>query len=172
MTADRFAFQRQCVERVEGKVLNVGCKEDPAHLKETFGDRIVNLDRLTYNEDIFVHEGREEPIAVDVVHDITESPWPFKDNEFDLVVLGDILEDLPDNGCQIEILEEAARVSTHLCVTTPEDGPERDAHHRTRITEEKLKVMLTVTGWNILAMDIVDYGFVPRGYFVYAKRAN
>lgn len=170
MTADRFVFQRNCVEQVEGKVLNAGCKEDPAHLKATFGDRIINLDRLTYNEDVFVHEGREETIPVDVVHDITVFPWPFKDDEFGLVVLGDILEDLPDDGIQAAILDEARRIATHLCITTPEDGPERDAHHRTTITRERLKVWLDAAGWSILAMETVDYGFVPHGYFVYAKR--
>lgn len=171
MTADRFVFQRNCVEQVEGKVLNAGCKEDPAHLKATFGDRVVNLDRLDYNEDIFVHEGRKESIPVNVIHDLTVLPWPFDDDEFDLVVLGDILEDLPDDGIiQFVILDEACRVATHLCITTPEDSPERDAHHQTTVTRERLKAWLSAAGWNILAMETVDYGFVPRGYFVYAKR--
>lgn len=172
MTADRFAFQRQCVERVEGKVLNAGCKEDPAHLKETFGDRVTNLDLRDYNDDTFHNTGEKVPIPVDVQHDMTVFPWPFEDNEFDLVVLGDILEDLHDDGCQLDILREVARISTHVCITTPEDTPERDWHHFTTITEERIKAWLMEASWNILALDIVDYGFVPRGYFVYAKRAD
>jgi len=171
MTMERFGFQRECAYAASGKVLNVGCKEDPANLKQVDPAMVVNLDRLTYNEDIFVHEGREEPIPVDVVHDITVFPWPFKDDEFSLVVLGDILEDLPDDGCQEKILREARRIGTSLCITTPEDTPERDDHHKTTITEVRLKSWLSNTGWKPDRFQVVDYTFVPRGFFVHAVRS-
>lgn len=170
MTADRFQFQRDCVARVPGKVLNAGCKEDPAGLKLQYGDRIVNLDLRDFNHDTFVNTGEKVPINVDVIHDMTVFPWPFEDQEFDLVVLGDILEDLPDDGCQEEILRECHRIAKHLCITTPEDTPERDWHHLTTITQDRLEHWLVNTEWVEEEFRVVDYGFVPRGYFVYAHR--
>lgn len=172
MTADRFAFQRQCALRTTGKVLNAGCKEDPAHLKQDFPERVTNLDLRDYDHAIFSTSGEKVPIPVDIQHDLTVFPWPFEDDEFDLVVLGDILEDLPDDGCQVTILDEARRISQHLCVTTPEDTPERDSHHLTTITHEKLKTWLDIGGWRVKEFQIVDYGFVPRGYFVFATRTS
>jgi hypothetical protein len=170
MTVDRFAFQRECVERTEGAVLNVGCKEDPAHLKEFYSDRVTNLDIRDFNHDTFSNTGEKVSIPVDIIHDATDAPWPFEDDQFDLVVIGDLLEDLQDDGCQLVVLAEARRVAKHLCITTPEDTPERDWHHYTTVTEEKLKTWLDLTGWSHGDFRIVDYGFVPRGYFVFADR--
>jgi hypothetical protein len=172
MTAQRFIFQLHCAQDAEGLVLNVGCKEDPAHLKESLGEKVVNLDRYEYNEDTFKHNGVYEAIPVDVVHDIFVLPWPFKKDKFSLVILGDILEDLPDNGCQLDVLREARRVGKTLCITCPEDGPERDDHHQTRITEERLRDWLALTGWDPISLTVVDYTFVPRGYFVFAARVS
>lgn len=171
MTTDRFVFQRDCAGRVSGKVLNVGCKEDPAVLKGTYPDRVTNLDLRDYDDAIFhTEDGRKQPIPVDVIHDATVAPWPFEDDSFDLVVIGDLLEDLPDDGCQLTLLREANRISTHLCVTTPEDTPERDDHHQTTITEQRLRDWLGMTGWTPVDFNVVDYGFVPRGYLVFAER--
>lgn len=171
MTADRFVFQRDCVSRVTGKVLNVGCKEDPAALKANFGARVVNLDLRDYDDDVFhTNNGEKRPIPVDVQHDATVFPWPFADDEFDLVVFGDFLEDLQDDGCQVHILCEARRIATHICITTPEDTPERDWHHYTTTTREKLQGWLDAAGWEAEEFREVDYGFVPRGHFIFAHR--
>jgi len=54
--------------------------------------------------------------AVDVVHDISEIPWPFKGESFDRVYLHGVLEHLPwDNGREsaellFRVVEEAWRV--------------------------------------------------------------
>lgn len=170
MTADRFVFQRDCVSTASGKVLNAGCKEDPAHLQALFPGVVTNLDLRDYDDAIFHETGNKVHIPVDVQHDMTVFPWPFEDDEFELVVLGDILEDLPDNGCQVEILKEVHRISQGVCITTPEDTPERDWHHFTTITEERLKGWLDETGWEAVEFQVVDYTFVPRGYFVKAVR--
>lgn len=172
MTSDRFTFQRECAARVTGRILNVGCKEDPAGLQSALGARVVNLDIRDEDEDKLHNHGQHVPIPVDVIHDATIVPWPFEDASFDLVVLGDMLEDLPDNGCQLTILREARRIAESLCLTCPEDGPERDAHHQTRITEARLKGWLDAAGWEPVTFQVVDYGFVPRGYFVYALRSE
>lgn len=171
MPSDRFAFQRECAGRVNGRVLNVGCKEDPAQLQQTYGSRIVNLDIRDEDEDKLNNHHEHVKIPVDVLHDATVIPWPFKKNSFDLVLIGDLLEDLPDDGCQLRMLREAHRLASHLCVTCPEDGPERDAHHQTRISPDRLREWLDAAGWAADEFRVVDYGFVPRGTLVYAHRA-
>lgn len=169
MTIQRFDFQRECVLKTSGKILNVGAKEDPAHLKRLRPDA-VNLDRWNYDIAAFFDKGELVPIDVDVIHDATVLPWPFADNEFGLVVLGDILEDLPDNECQLEILKEARRVAEAVCITTPEDTFARDNHHYTTITETRLRNWLQKADWEPVDFRVVNYEVVPRGYFVYAKR--
>lgn len=167
---DRFEFQRQCVSRTIGKVLNVGCKEDPAHLKSNFGDRVINMDIRDFDHDVFYNTGEKVPIPVDIIYSALNFPYPFIDNEFGLIVLGDILEDLPDNECQLDVLNESYRIGQKLCITTPEDTKERDWHHYTTITEQRLKDWLTSSNWKIVEFNIVDYGFVPRGYLVFCEK--
>lgn len=167
---NRFEFQQSCARGVSGKILNIGCKEDPSGLKKTYGDRVVNMDIRDFDHDVFYNTGKKVSIPVDLIHDATQYPYPFKDDEFDLVVLGDILEDLPDNECQLDVLKEVHRVSKRVAITTPEDTPERDWHHFTTITEERLKKWLMDAGWKIESFEVVDYGFVPRGYFVLAYK--
>ncbi len=168
--ADRFAFQRNCCRKVAGPVLNAGCREDPARLKATFGERVTNLDRLAVAEGVG-HPDAGRPIPVDVVHDMLETPWPFPDNAFDLVVFGDVLEDLPPHTQGIPLVE-ATRISTYLCATVPEDTPARDPHHLTTITRAELERILRWSGWDVLHLEEVPYGFVPRGYFVFAVRSE
>ena len=167
---DRFHFQRECAAATTGRVLNAGCKEDPAQLRGTFGLRVLNLDLRDHDHDALWNRGERLPIPVDVLWDLTRIPWPFAESVFELVVLGDILEDLPDDGCQPAILGEAGRVARRLCVTCPEDSVERDWHHLTTVTEERLRGWLREAGWRPLRFLVVDYLFVPRGYLVEADR--
>jgi hypothetical protein len=169
---NRLLFQRWCCRQVPGRVLNAGCNADPAALASLFSGRVVGMDYKDYEEGLFLRTGQKVPIPADVVHDMTVRPWPFPDDTFDLVVFGDVLEDLADDGCQLEVLAEAARVATHVCITTPEDTPERDSHHRTTITRERLLGWLEATGWRPLRVEDVDYYFVPRGTFAFAQRIN
>lgn len=165
---DRFSFQRQCVEKVNGKTLNVGCSEDPAHIKSNYPN-VTNLDMYPYEVGKFIFQGIKVPIPVDIVHNILRFPWPLEDKSFDLVILGDILEDLPDNEQQLDVLKEAKRIANNLCITTPQDTKERDWHHYTTITEQRLKKWLEKAGWQIEEWQTIDYGFVPEGYLVFAK---
>lgn len=170
MTIDRFAWQHHCGEAVAGQILNVGCKEDPSGFKATWPERTVNLDVRTWDDGIYQNTGEMRPIPVDVVWDCTKTPWPFEDDEFGLVVLGDILEDLPNNECQLDVLREARRVASHVCITTPQDTPERDWHHFTTITEQRLRDWLTKAGWKPDEFKVVRYDYDLEGYFVLASR--
>ena len=48
--------------------------------------------------------------GVDVVHDLTQFPYPFEDNSFDVVYLNDVIEHLPDT---IGTMEEVYRLCKH-----------------------------------------------------------
>ena len=49
--------------------------------------------------------------GVDVVHDLTQFPWPFEDQQFEEVILVDILEHLPS---VVKTLEEVHRITKPL----------------------------------------------------------
>ena len=69
------------------KKLNLGCAED---IREGW----VNLDFLNQK-------------GVDVVHDVNNYPWPFKDNEFERVFASHVLEHVED---LIEVMNEINRI--------------------------------------------------------------
>ncbi|SRR5713101_1536700 len=171
MTTRRFDFQRQCVARTTGTVLNIGANDDPAGLKETFGTRVINCDDRVY--DVVL----KKPLVIDWVFDCSKR-WPFDNDEAELVVLGDILEHLLP-AQQIVCLAEAWRVAPSLCITVPNDArfltvPNPDiadaSFHIAVVDEARLRWMLQATGWQSAQWETVDYDFVPEGYFVRATR--
>lgn len=167
MTSTRFPYQRAQAENTTGIVLNIGCYDDPAEIKSVDPSRVLNCDINKY-------EGFAE---VDVVMDIRET-WPFSDASVELVILGDIIEHLfyPE---ALESLTEARRVSQKLCITVPEDTRHEGTEvyeqdeagarpHCYTWTEERLKKLLSETGWTVQDWQEVNYDFVPRGFFVLA----
>lgn len=102
----------------KGKILNIGCADDPAKLKLLGA---VNLDVCAEHPTLRTRN------ACDVVHD-ARTPLPFKDGCFDTVVFGDILEHMtkPD---AIKALTNARKVikgDGHVVITVPDDH--RDPH--------------------------------------------
>lgn len=164
----RFAFQRWCAERSPGRILNIGCAEDPGRIKETFAGRATNLDRVDYWEAMYRERGVKVPIPVDVVHDVLQRPWPFESGAFGLVILGDLLEDLPP-GTQEDVIGEAARVGRHLCITVPEDTARRDPHHLTTVTAEVLRGWLSAAHVDVRLCETVPYVIPDRGHYVLAE---
>jgi ubiquinone/menaquinone biosynthesis C-methylase UbiE len=55
----------------------------------------------------------------DVVHDLNKYPWPFSDNEFDLVICSDILEHLEDVIKAVEEIHRVSRKDAVLQVRVP-----------------------------------------------------
>jgi len=161
----RYDFHVACVRKHPGRVLNVGCNEDPSQLRVTFGNRVVNCDRSGWDE----HMNR--PNAVDRIFDALEFPWPFEDDSAELVVLGDILEHFPAER-SIEVLREARRIADYVCVTVPEDTriDEAQAHkewdaaaynlHTTVVTRNVLESILAASGWEA---DWIVSGLWGRG---------
>lgn len=84
----------------EGKIVNIGCGEDPALFREA----AVHVDLDVYNHKNFVMAD---------AHDL-----PFKDQEFDTAILGDMLEHTPD---PVKVLKEAGRVAKRVVATIYEE---------------------------------------------------
>jgi hypothetical protein len=179
MTMDRFVFQRDCVLAAEGTVLNVGCNADPGGLKSLNQGLVVNCDIRDSNPDT------GEVYPVDEVFDATTERWPFNDNSCQLVVLGDIVEHLYPHEFAA-VLKEARRVAQSVCITVPEDDrmhsdagyferlakSPKGEYHCYVVTEDYLITTLETYGFSIDRLDVVDYGFVPRGYYVLATRKS
>lgn len=150
----RYDFQIACVRKHAGTVLNVGCNEDPAHLRQDFGPRVVNCDRSGWDE--FMNR----PNHIDRIFDCLEFPWPFEDDSAEMVLFGDILEHFPPEQ-SVAALREAHRVASHVCVTVPEDTRIDEAAerakwqdgdynlHTTIVTSDLLTGMLTDAGWEL-----------------------
>ena len=83
-----------------GKIVNIGCAEDPAD----FGEKAVHVDIDVYNHKYFVQADAHK--------------LPFKDNEFNTAVLGDILEHVFD---PTQVLREAGRVAEQVVATVFEE---------------------------------------------------
>lgn len=79
--------------------LNVGCGKD---IRPDF----VNLDVAPLP-------------GVDVVHDLTQRPWPFENNRFDHIELINVLEHLPDTIGTLEEIHRIARNGATLIVRVP-----------------------------------------------------
>lgn len=160
----RFDFQIAACAHAEGIVLNVGCNEDPAQLRQRFGSKIVNCDLMAFDH------GMNRPNVVDQVFDMTDFPWPFDDEYASLVLMGDVLEHMPYDVI-VDCMKEARRVGREMCVTVPEDhriDPEaaRKAwkkgeynEHTTICTEDLLREALEASGWKPYMFIGADWGF-------------
>lgn len=172
MTTARFAFQQECAQKYSGPVIDVGMNTDPAGLKGL--PNVIGCDITSeYN-------GLKYP--VDHVFDCTEDTWPFENDFADLVIFGDIIEHLYPEQL-IFALKETRRISHNVCATIPKDerifedgyqdaikGTPKGLVHVFAYSEEQLRKIFIDTGWDIWDFQRVDYGFVPEGYFIQARR--
>lgn len=174
----RYDWQITCAAITPGTVLNVGCNEDPAGLRERFGDRVVNCDLEGHDRHM---SGR--PNRVDRIFNCLETPWPFADDAAELVLFGDILEHFTEKEMTLAVAE-AARVGTHLCITVPEDtriDPRKAAKefdrehynlHTTIVTRKLLERVIKRGGWKLEAMLEAAWQFDDiTGWCAYAVRA-
>ena len=171
---DRFEFQRQVANKYSPKtILNIGCNEDPAHLQAIEG--VINCDAYTHNG--------PNPYPVDLVFDCTVSPWPLEDDSAECAIFGDIIEHMYPEEFEV-CLKETNRVARNFCATIPRDhriledplyyekikDVDKGVVHVHVYEEEELRNMLAAAGFVVERFDIVDYGFVPVGYLIEARR--
>lgn len=160
----RFDFQLAATAHAQGIVLNVGCNEDPAQLRQRFGSKVVNCDLMAFDT------GMNRPNVVDQLFDMTEFPWPFKDDYADLVLMGDVLEHMPYSVI-VDCMKEARRVGREMCVTVPEDHRIDEPaaqkawkkgeynEHTTILTDAVLREALDEAGWKPYIFLGTGWGF-------------
>lgn len=124
MFAPHHQYQRHMCQLLGGDILNVACKEDPAHLGTDFG--AVNCDVNDYDP-------QEQLSLYDVpnfqVGDACE--LPFDNESFDVVVAGEFLEHCPKDAA-LKALSEFSRVlnkNGHIVVTYPLDARPPEHQH-------------------------------------------
>jgi ubiquinone/menaquinone biosynthesis C-methylase UbiE len=83
----------------EMKKLNLGCGAD---IKEGY----INLDFMKLP-------------GVDIVHNINQFPWPFKDNEFDLVFASHVLEHVEDLVKTMKELKRICKNNAKIIIRGP-----------------------------------------------------
>ena len=96
----RMTLQGMFATLAQGKIVNIGCAECPVDL----GPNTVNVDIDKYDVPNFIRADAHE--------------LPFKDNEFDTAILGDMLEHVLD---PVQVLREAGRVSKRVVATIFEE---------------------------------------------------
>lgn len=140
----RLAFQQKFAK---GKIVNLGCGDVPVYL----GEDVTHVDIDKFSHKNFVQSD---------IHKL-----PFKDNEFDTSVLGDVLEHSPD---PLQMIKESARVAKVFVATIFEhteevfpgqDGPERRGY---ATTAEWYK---TIPAYNTCT-EIVPDEVVPHHYHI------
>lgn len=97
------------------KVLNLGCGSTVF-----LAPNVVNLD-------MFPGKG------VNVVHDLSKMPLPFKDGEFDLIVANHILEHVPDWWNCFKDLARVLKIGGRLEIWGPGDGGSSQLGYRDHI---------------------------------------
>jgi len=131
----------------QGKVVNLGCGDIPIYL----GENVTHVDFDNFSHKNFVQAD---------IHNL-----PFKDNEFDTAILGDVLEHSPD---PVQMVRESARVAKVLVATVFEhteevfpgtDGPERRGY---KTTAEWYK---TIPGYDACT-EIIPDDVMPHHYHI------
>ena len=75
--------------------------------------------------------------AADVIHDLNSYPWPFPDNEFDLIIASHVLEHMKDFFKAMEEIHRIAKPSGLVKIITPyftDSSSFRDPSHFWHLT--------------------------------------
>jgi len=89
------------------RVLNVGCGRNKLGFPEAAqAIEVVGVDVSPESQ-------------ADVIHDLNHFPYPFEDDQFDLIVMLDVIEHLDDVAATINELYRISKHGADLCIRTP-----------------------------------------------------
>ena len=135
-----------------GKCLDIGFGSGvyTKYLK-TLGHEVVGVD----NESEFVRQAKKTYPGIKFIHG-SVSKLPFQENEFDTIILFDVLEHVDEKSA----LKEIARVGKRMIITVPHQNQKillkyglahahnLDKTHLRNYTVKSLKNILLITGWH------------------------
>ena len=117
------------------KKLNMGCGRD---IKKGY----INLDSIKLP-------------GVDIVHNLEKFPWPFKDNEFDMIISSHVLEHLGDTLNNMEEIWRILKPGGTIIIKVP------NASHRVAFVDPTHKRYFT--------LNTFDYFQENHGYNYYSS---
>ena len=110
----RLAFQWASLAQAKGRILNVGCANDPAG----FEDRCTHFDCDDWGAHYSALSDRLGKVVPFVQGDAHELGAHFGPDEFDTIIMGDIVEHLDD---PYRAITQAAQLCKALCLTIWEE---------------------------------------------------
>jgi|SRR3989344_1948217 len=87
--------------------------------------------------------------GVDILHDLSKFPWPFKDNEFDVIFANHCLEHIDDMLQTMSEIHRIARPGAHIIVQVPyfrSTDAYADPTHRHFFTSRSMDYFIEGTG--------------------------
>lgn len=159
LVAERYdASLRTCAR---GRLLDLGCGRTP--LYEAYRQWVDSVTTVDWNDG-----ASADGMFVDIQHDLNQ-PLPFTDEEFETVILSDVLEHLrmPQQLCA-----EVARILTkrgHFVANTPFIYPVHEApHDYYRFTVHGIRHLLSTAGLEVLVLEPLG-GSLDVGCDILAK---
>jgi SAM-dependent methyltransferase len=124
-------YQRAIPKYCAGSLLDLGCGHVP--LYETYRGHVHEITCVDWAETLHSNQ------YLDVVHDLT-SPLPFEDNQFDTVLLSDVLEHIPTPDRLLDEIVRVLKPNGHLLINVPfYYGIHESPHDFFRFTEYALR---------------------------------
>ena len=149
------------------KILNVGCCDDAAELRDKRG--AVNMDLHAVDLSL------NRPNAVDVIGDARDLPAPFEEHSFDCVVATEVLEhfETADVPAQLRKFVRLLKPGGRIVVTVPDDHRDLQGlaenghthyaegisfkHHP--VSRETIDRWIKAAGLRLVAYQAMEYGF-------------
>lgn len=141
------------------KIVDIGCS-----LGEMFGDKATNVDFISANErrGWITNSGMNIPDIPNFVQ-ANAANLPFKDKEYDVAVLSEIIEHIGIDD-PVKVVNEAQRIAKTVIICVPNEqqwSPEREPFknpdHKRWYTEETLVQLCRETSLAIIELFKIHY---------------
>ncbi len=176
MTGDRMLFRHKVAElihidrflvrrkirgvqgRVSGVLLDVGCGKKPYRNEFSHVGKYIGLDRAK---------------GVDIVHDLSEFPYPVEDGVADWVLCTQVLDDLPDQNAFLKELHRLLAGSGGLILSVSFVWELHDLpHDYGRPSPEHLHLLLERSGFEVIELKGLGNSWTTLGQVINTNLLN
>lgn len=155
---DRFTINRMLAH---GKIIDIGCNTG-----ETFREKATNVDIHSIEEKR--RESGDPNLVIPNFVQADANDLPFKDQEFDTAVLGEILEHMDD---PVHTLVEAQRVAKMVIFSVPNEHqwaedkkPFTHYDHKTNFDEQKVFDLIIAS--ELKLVEYMKINYAGWSYFI------